>query len=127
MTPQINDFERRLITDAINSISYGNQIPFKISMHSDFAGGTVIDISLNHESVGRFIAPAFIDSLFSPVITRDASAPAMISNDLTYLVKNVIPTKTQQNILNSSGQPVNMQPYQHPVAQPAQINPKFGD
>ncbi|MFO5452820.1 hypothetical protein ACLBO7_30145, partial [Klebsiella pneumoniae] len=51
----------------------------------------------------------------------------MISNDLTYLVKNVIPTKTQQNILNSSGQPVNMQPYQHPVAQPAQINPKFGD
>ena len=127
MTPQINDFERRLITDAINSISYGNQIPFKISMHSDLAGDTVIDISLNHESVERFIAPTFIDSLFSPVITRDASAPAMISNDLTYLVKNVIPTKTQQNILNSSGQPVNMQPYQHPVAQPAQINPKFGD
>ncbi|MFO5890566.1 hypothetical protein ACLBSJ_32625, partial [Klebsiella pneumoniae] len=56
MTPQINDFERRLITDAINSISYGNQIPFKISMHSDLAGDTVIDISLNHDFKGRFTA-----------------------------------------------------------------------
>lgn len=123
MLPSIREFERRLIIDAINSISMGNQIAFKISMHSDLGGDSVIDISTNNDPVERFVAPTFIDSLFSPVLTRNDKSPELLSNDLTYLVQEVIPTSREASIITdlNSNQPF-MQGYQHPVAAPSTFN-----
>lgn len=112
MKPHVLELERRLATDALNSITRGNQIPFRIVMSADLSGDTVVDIALNGETqMTRFIIPTFADSLFSPVITRDEQRPMNMSNNLLYLVKEVIPTPQQQN----AGQFVPT--YQHPVAQ----------
>jgi hypothetical protein len=118
MRPHLMEFERRMATDCLNSISRGNQMPFQISMSCDLAGDSVIDIQLaGDNSPIRYVVPTFTDSLFSPVITRNAQLPQLISNDLLYLVGEVIPTNKQQNVFNSFDAP-----YVHPVAAPIQIN-----
>ncbi len=109
MMPYIHEFERRLSIDTLNSISRGNQLPFRLIVSSDLAGDTVIDISVGGESMARYIAPTFSDSLFSPVVTRDVNLPGTVSNDMYWLVSEVIPTN-----MNVMSQP--MQGYNHPQA-----------
>ncbi|AEH03490.1 hypothetical protein AVT69_gp064 [Pseudomonas phage PhiPA3] len=115
ITKHIMEFERRLGTDILNNISRGNQIPFKISMASDLAGDSVIDISVGGEPVARFVAPTFSDSLFSPVITRNDQLPTNMSGDLTWLVQQVIPNQMQNQAINMVG-------YNHPVAPAATMS-----
>lgn len=123
MIQYVREFERRLYTDALNSISRMNEVPFRISMSSDLAGDSVIDISINNEEVVRFVAPTFSDSLFSPVITRNDALPGQISNSLMYLVQKVIPNNTQTGAVDfmNQGQPQQQQNYMvqgytHPTA-----------
>lgn len=123
MIQYVREFERRLYTDALNSISRNNEIPFRISMSSDLSGDSVIDISINNEEVVRFVAPTFSDSLFSPVITRNDALPGQISNSLMYLVQSVIPNNQQSTAVDfmqqGMGQPQQnhmVQGYVHPVA-----------
>lgn len=115
MRPYITEFERRLSVDILNNITRGNQLPFKISMHSDLAGDSIIDIAIGGSSVSRFVAPTFSDSLFSPVITRNEQLPSNLSGDMLWLVQEVIPVQNQQQALQSVG-------YQHPVAAPIMTN-----
>lgn len=139
MRPYLMEFERRLATDCLNNITYGNQINFQISMSSDLAGDSVIDISLQGEQPVRFVAPTFTDSLFTPVITRDAQKANKIANDMLYLVSAVVPNAPQMNAMinlqnpqpQNGGFPMQQDPsmqymvssYQHPVTPIAQINP----
>lgn len=118
MRQYINEFERRLSVDILNNITRGNQLPFKISMHSDLAGDSIIDIAIGGSSVTRFVAPTFSDSLFSPVITRNEQLPTNLSGDMLWLVQEVIPVQNQQQALQSVG-------YQHPVAAPIMTNGSF--
>lgn len=115
MIPYILEFERRLGTDVLNYISQCNQIPFRISMASDLVGESIIDLAVGGGPVERFIAPTFADSLFSPVITRDHMLADKLANDLTWLVNNVIPSRSPDQMQQ---QP--MVGYVHPTAQPAQ-------
>lgn len=123
MRPYIQQLERRIKVDILHNITRGNQIPFRISMISDLAGESIVDISLGNDPVERYVAPTFADSLFSPVITRNQQLSNDIANDITWLVRNVIDGDSNNNpsILTSSNQ--SFSPYQHPVAQPAQFNP----
>lgn len=106
MMPYLQEFQRRLITDVINTISRGNQIPFQISMASDLVGDSVIDIVLGNEAQRRYVAPTFTDSLFSPMLTRDATLPGRISNDLLYMVEQIVPgPTTNQYAGNMAAQP----------------------
>ncbi|BEG72705.1 hypothetical protein [Pseudomonas phage PA1C] len=111
MRQYILEFERRLAIDILNNITRGNQLPFRISMHSDLAGDSIIDIAIGGQSLTRFIAPTFTDSLFSPMITRNEQHPTNLSGDMLWLVQEVIPNPTQHQALQSVG-------YQHPVAAP---------
>jgi len=90
MIPYLEEFQRRLIVDALNTLTYNNQISFQISMSSDLAGDSIIDISLEGESPVRYVAPTFSDSLFAPVITQDQQRPQAISNDLIYLAQQTV-------------------------------------
>lgn len=121
MRPYVMELERRIKIDVLNNITRGNQLPFRISMISDLAGESIIDISIGAEQPERFIAPTFADSLFSPVITRNHALSQEIANDITWLVKQVIdgesaqmPQQTQQIYTG----------YNHPVAPAAQFNPQ---
>lgn len=115
MRPYLIEFERRLSVDILNSLSRGNQIPFQISMSSDLSGDSVIDIALGNESTTRFIAPTFADSLNSPVITRNDALPGRISNDMLYLVEQVINPNGQIATTPTTS-------YVHPVAQATNIS-----
>jgi len=129
MRPYLIEFERRLATDCLNTISMNNQIPFQLSMSSDLAGDSVIDISLQHESVVRFVAPTFTDGLFAPVITRDAAKAGKIANDMLYLVSEVVPNAPKQSAILAMQQGVPahdaymVTPYTHPVMPAAMYNP----
>lgn len=116
MRPHLMELERRLATDALNSITFNNQIPFRITLLSDLASDTVIDIALGGEiEMTRFVYATAMDSLFSPVITRNPEHPANMSDNLLWLMGEVIPTENQQQIKNF------MPEYVHPTAQPVQM------
>lgn len=106
----LTEFQRRMIVDALNTITRGNQIPFMISVFADLASETVINIQLGNEGHEQFIAPTFTDSLFSPIITNNDQALSTISNDLLYLLGNVIPNghvaQTAENFMPQPAQPV---------------------
>lgn len=121
MRPYIVELERRIKVDILHNITRGNQLPFRISMISDLAGESIIDISIGNESTERFVAPTFADSLFSPVITRNHELSGTIANDITWLVKQVI---DGDDAKPSFGQQQIFQGYQHPVAPAAQFNPQ---
>jgi hypothetical protein len=129
MRPYLIEFERRLATDCLNTISFNNQMQFQLSMSSDLAGDSVIDISLNGESVVRFVAPTFTDGLFAPVITRDAAKASKIANDMLFLVSEVVPNAPKASALMAMQQgvpqhdPFMVTPYMHPTMPAAQYNP----
>lgn len=141
MRPYLMEFERRLGTDCLNNITYGNQIGFQISMSSDLAGDSVIDISLQGEQVVRWVAPTFTDSLFTPVITRDGQKANKIANDMLYLVSSVVPNAPQMSAMQAIQNPGIIQPnggfpanpmdqnqfmvssYNHPVSPIAHVSP----
>lgn len=123
MRSYVQQLERRIKVDILNNISRGNQIPFKISCHSDLAGETIVDISLGNDPVERYVAPTFADSLFSPVITRNQELSNEIASGITWLVRSVIDGEANQN-----NRQIDLSqaytPYQHPVAPAAQFNPQ---
>lgn len=143
MRPYLMEFERRLTTDCLNNITYGNQISFQISMGSDLAGDSVINISLQGEQVVRYVAPTFTDSLFTPIVTRDATKANKIANDMLYLVSSVVPNAPQMqqmqmlqqnqapqggfpnqpNMIIDPSAPYMVTPYLHPQAPGAAIQP----
>ena len=90
MVNYIQEFERRLCIDALNSITFGGQIPFHISVMSDLAGDSIIDISLDGEQVVRYVAPTFTDSLFSPMVSTQLGAASKVSNDMIAIASDVL-------------------------------------
>ena len=101
----LEEFHRRLITDVLNTITMHNHIGFQISMSSDLAGDSVIDIAMDGEPVRRYVAPTFSDSLFAPMITHDQQRPQKISNDLLFLVEQTIPYAPKQGLVDMHGSP----------------------
>ncbi len=125
MRPYLMEFERRLITDCLNTITFNNQIPFTLSMSSDLAGDSVIDISLQGESVVRYVVPTFTDGLFAPIITRDQTKANQIANDMLYLVSEVVPNAPKMQTVQAMNQHEQfmMTPYVHPTMPAAPYNP----
>lgn len=91
-TRYLQEFERRLIFDALAPLTFNNQIGFQISMSTDLAGDSIIDIAIHGEPVRRYIAPTFTDSLFTPVITKDHQRQGTITNDLLYVMEQIVPS-----------------------------------
>lgn len=127
----VQEFQRRLITDVLNTITMHNQIGFQISMSADLAGDSVIDIAMDGEPVRRYVAPTFSDSLFTPMITHDRERPQQISQDLLYLVEQTIPSgRSNTALVNQHGESFDQAfgAGAPPVAPPQHgFNPGFGN
>lgn len=116
MIPYLQEFERRLAVDAINSITRHGQIPFSISMSSDLAGDSIIDISLDGEPIQRYVAPTFTDSLFSPMVSTRQEAVNQVSNDLVYLTSQILPMSADNvNFAVPQPQPTTLAPNANPT------------
>jgi hypothetical protein len=94
LAPHLAEFERRLGVDLLNVITRNNQISFELSVGCDISGDTVIMLRLGAEGPIRWVAPTFVDSLFTPVVTNDRERADKISTDLLYLLDEVIPEPT---------------------------------
>lgn len=128
MRPYLMEFERRLAIDCLNTITFNNQIPFTLSMSSDLAGDSVIDISLQGEAIVRYVVPTFTDGLFAPIITRDQAKANKISNDMLYMVSEVVPNAPKMQAFQAMNQPMQSEnfmvtPYVHPTMPAAAFNP----
>ncbi|MNT38072.1 hypothetical protein D3C72_1742470 [compost metagenome] len=111
MTPYIQEFERRFCVDALNSITFGGNIPFHITVMGDLAGDTIIDISLDGEQSVRFIAPTFTDSLFSPMVSTQLAAASKVSNDMIAIASDVLDLgQSGVNFNVAAPMPVTMDP-----------------
>lgn len=119
LTDFVRRFEYRLVVDLLNVISFNNEVPFQISMASDLAGDSVIDIIYDGSQQYRFVAPTFTDSLFTPVVTSDPNRAMELSSDMTYLAEQLMPGQPDVNIVDHTGypmQPNNAQPAPAPAA-----------
>lgn len=114
MIPYLQAFLHRLRVDVLGVISHNNTMSFNVSMMSDLAGDSVIDIRIGAEAVIRYVAPTCCDSLFSPVLTRRDDLPRQMSADLLYLVEHAVPNQQQPSgvitSLNPSASVYNAQP-----------------
>lgn len=115
MQQYVQEFERRLCMDALNSITFQGQIPFHIAVQSDLAGDSVITISLDGEAPVRYIAPTFTDSLFSPMVSTQTDAATKVSNDMIAIASDVLSLGVQDGVnLNVPlAQPTVATPYQN--------------
>lgn len=86
---RLEEFKRRVMVDALDSLTKHNQMSFSISMESSLAGDSVIDVRIDNRQLERFVAPTFADSLFPPVLTCDKGRQSLIGQDLTYLMDQV--------------------------------------
>lgn len=88
----IQRFIDRLSVEVLIPISQNNAMGFKLSMATDVIGESVIDLAMDGQGHDRFVAPTFADSSFTSLVTSDSNRQSKISNDLTYLVQNIIPS-----------------------------------
>lgn len=125
MRPYLLEFERRLAIDCLNTITFNNQIRFQLSMSSDLAGDSVIDIALQGEQPVRFVVPTFTDGLFAPIITRDQEKANRIANDMLYLVSEVVPNAPKMGAMTALNDPSQYMivPYTHPTMPEQPYNP----
>lgn len=93
MKPYMLEFERRMVIDALNTITFSGNRQHQISISSDLAGDTIIDISLDGQPSVRYVTPTFTDALNPPVLTRDKDRSRKIANDMLYLVQEVVPNQ----------------------------------
>lgn len=116
MAPYLQEFERRLIFDALVPLTYNNQVGFQVSMACDLAGESVIDIAMDGEPIRRYVVPTFTDSLFTPIITQSQDRQSTMASDLMFLIENAMPFKNNVNTHAAAAPAVN----QNNHAQPAQ-------
>lgn len=89
MTPYIQQFQRRLISEIFQDLTRNNLIDIQLTAHFDVLGETVMDISLGGGPTVRFVSPSFCDGLTSPVLTNDAQFLKAMSSDIDSLADNM--------------------------------------
>ena len=109
----VEEVKRRLEFEVLNAISMDNQIPFSIVMDTNLSGDSVIDISLDGGPSIRYVAPTFSDSLFTNLSTTRQDHSRTLSNDMDYLVTNVLDRPVQSNVGDQFHQPVVSVPNHH--------------
>lgn len=104
MTPQIDLLIHQWRLNILNDATFGNTISYDISVTADLTGEIWISLNLEGHEPADFVAPAFANSLTSPVATRNLSNLTGVANSFARLQNEVFPTsqggfKPQQSTL----------------------------
>lgn len=62
------NFKYRLLNEVLNDISFGNQDSYNILVTADLLGDIDIQISLSGGPLVRYVAPAWADTLYAPIV-----------------------------------------------------------
>lgn len=89
LTPYLQLFEQRLVTEVLRDLTHNNQLGVSLSLQFDILGDTVLDISVNSGPVIRYVTPSFCDALMAPVITNNSQNLHALANDISTLVENL--------------------------------------
>ena len=100
----INAFINKICNEVMRDISANNNYILNIECCCDIYGDFWLEIQVDGMSVERFIAPAYADGLFAPVITPSVHSTVMMAQQLETvcnLVREVGGSKIQPSIFNS--------------------------
>lgn len=65
-------FVQRFETEVMPDITHNGEIGISLMVVSDISGDTSIQVGIENNPIVPYVAPAFCDSLLSPVVTRSA-------------------------------------------------------
>lgn len=82
-------FLRRVETEVMNDLSFGNQVIYDLTVDSSINGETKIWIKLNGGDQEYFIVPTFCDSVATPVATNNRDSFVGLTNDFEQLMNAV--------------------------------------
>lgn len=68
MTKYYELFKRRFAREIMYDLTYGNQVPYMVSISADVFGDTLIKIRFDQEPEEDFMTPSFCDNLLTPLI-----------------------------------------------------------
>lgn len=86
MVPKQQLFEERLIDELMIDVSQNNEREFWMTAKVEMLYETSIEISFDNEEPVLFVAPAFCDVLYSPVITTSESTLINMASDIQSLL-----------------------------------------
>lgn len=89
ISPNIDLFRRRLESELLYDITYGNQELYQLEAIIDLFGETRLSISIGGKAVTEYATPSFCDSLMAPVITTNRSNFDTVVHDMEALMNNL--------------------------------------
>lgn len=103
LTPYLQRFEGRLITEVLRDLTSNNAIDINLRMSVDILGETTIDLEMNGEPSIRYVMPSFCDALAAPVMTMNPDRLRDLSSDLSSLYENLDVPHHDANSFNNVG------------------------
>jgi len=97
LTMLLTSIEREILPD----ISRNNAFDYKIFVHCDLLGDSLILISLNGDIEYEFSVPSFADSLLVPIVTADKQRALGIAGDLNTIIDHAVGYSTGYDVDNS--------------------------
>jgi hypothetical protein len=101
LSPYIDVFKTRLVTEVLRGLSSNNQINFRVNMVVDIMGETRIAISIGGGPLIDYATPSYSDALFAPILASSQGQVESFTYDLQSL-SSAIGLETIHNY----GQPV---------------------
>lgn len=103
LTASYQVFRKRLETEILFDITYGNQDTYMLDMYADMFGETKIAISIAGSPMVTYTTPSFCDSLITPVFTLNTDSFYKLSHDfesiMNHIGSNNISTRTVNNLV----------------------------
>lgn len=82
-------FKRRLETEVLYDITYGNSELYTLEMNVDLFGETWITVSIANGPAITYVTPSFCDGLLAPIITQNKDNYYGVVSDLENILNNL--------------------------------------
>jgi hypothetical protein len=79
-------FRRRVESELLFDLTFGNQEAYTLNMTCDMFGETWIELSFAGYPSTQFVVPSFCDTLYAPVITSNKESFDVLVNDFNNLL-----------------------------------------
>jgi hypothetical protein len=101
LTTSYQVFKKRLETEILFDITYGNQDTYMLDMYVDMFGETKIALSIGGNPMTCFTTPSFCDSLVTPVFTLNTDSFYKLSHDFESIINNIGESNVSTRTVNS--------------------------
>ncbi|TXI13800.1 MAG: hypothetical protein E6Q68_00880 [Polynucleobacter sp.] len=89
ISPQVERFKRKFISDVLNDISYGGSIGYEIAVDASVLDNATVRIRFDGSDEMQYSQPVFADALLSPMVTGQRQKLDVIASDFNSLLSEV--------------------------------------